>query len=356
MKLNEVIFKRRKELQLTQEQVALALNVSAPAVSKWERGSSLPDITLLPGLARLLKIDLNTLFNFEEELSVIELGNFIEKLFYTLKDEGLLAGLTLAQEKIKEFTHDEKLILVATQQLEAEAIMQGDDASNKDIFKEISLLFGLLENSDNQNIRFSAQLAKVRNLIRFGDYNSANQALSQTENVHLDKTPTEIQLLRAEGNEQAALTKIESEIMRTASSLLSYLFSKFEIAIEKGLSKEMGYYGDLIIQTVENYHLSEVFVRLVNLMMAALERNADQFLGLLEKLIDQENWIWKPHQYHLYEHLTENEVNLAQMFYSQDLEKLFEPVDLNFLKDIPKFQELKEKWQSKMQENIAREI
>ena len=49
---------------LTQEQVATALGVSAPAVSKWERGESFPEIPLLPALARLLGTDLNGLLSF----------------------------------------------------------------------------------------------------------------------------------------------------------------------------------------------------------------------------------------------------------------------------------------------------
>ena len=60
MKINEMIRTRRKEMNLTQEQVASRLGVSAPAVHKWETGSSYPDITLLPALARLLGTDLNT--------------------------------------------------------------------------------------------------------------------------------------------------------------------------------------------------------------------------------------------------------------------------------------------------------
>ena len=47
---------KRKELSLTQEQIAELLGVSTPAVNKWEKGSTYPDITLLPALARLLKL------------------------------------------------------------------------------------------------------------------------------------------------------------------------------------------------------------------------------------------------------------------------------------------------------------
>ena len=42
MPVSEVIRRKRKELGLTQEQVAQRLGVSAPAVNKWERGGSVP--------------------------------------------------------------------------------------------------------------------------------------------------------------------------------------------------------------------------------------------------------------------------------------------------------------------------
>ena len=61
MKINEIIKKKRIILGMTQEQVADYLGVSTPAVNKWEKGGCYPDITLLPALARLLKVDLNRL-------------------------------------------------------------------------------------------------------------------------------------------------------------------------------------------------------------------------------------------------------------------------------------------------------
>ena len=69
MKLNEQIREHRKKVGLTQEQVAYYLGVSTPAVNKWESGSTYPAITLLAPLARLLKIVMNTLFTFHENLS-----------------------------------------------------------------------------------------------------------------------------------------------------------------------------------------------------------------------------------------------------------------------------------------------
>ena len=69
MQIGEKIKNYRKTAGLTQEQVADYLDVSTPAVNKWEIGNTYPDISLLPAIARLLKIDMNELFSFREELT-----------------------------------------------------------------------------------------------------------------------------------------------------------------------------------------------------------------------------------------------------------------------------------------------
>ena len=50
------IAKRRKDLGMTQEDLAVKLGVSAQAVSKWENDASCPDISLLPKLVQVLDI------------------------------------------------------------------------------------------------------------------------------------------------------------------------------------------------------------------------------------------------------------------------------------------------------------
>lgn len=59
--LAENILNYRKQKNYTQEELAQKLNVSFQAVSKWEKGQSYPDITLLPALAAVFDTDLNAL-------------------------------------------------------------------------------------------------------------------------------------------------------------------------------------------------------------------------------------------------------------------------------------------------------
>ena len=54
MNIGHQIANRRKLLGLTQRSLAEALHVSFQAISKWENGTTLPDITLLAPLAQLL--------------------------------------------------------------------------------------------------------------------------------------------------------------------------------------------------------------------------------------------------------------------------------------------------------------
>jgi len=57
----EVISSRRKELGMTQKDLAQKLNVTDKAVSKWERGIACPDTAAIPKLAQILGISLEEL-------------------------------------------------------------------------------------------------------------------------------------------------------------------------------------------------------------------------------------------------------------------------------------------------------
>ena len=61
IKIGNFISECRKEKKLTQEQLAEKMDVSVNAVSKWERGLNLPDISKMPGLCNILEITINEL-------------------------------------------------------------------------------------------------------------------------------------------------------------------------------------------------------------------------------------------------------------------------------------------------------
>lgn len=61
----------RNEKGLTQEQLAEKLNVSNRSVSRWETGSTLPDISLLIALADYYEVDIKELLEGERKSEIM---------------------------------------------------------------------------------------------------------------------------------------------------------------------------------------------------------------------------------------------------------------------------------------------
>ena len=77
MNIGRIIRKYRKEMGITQEEMAARLGVTTPAVNKWENGNTLPDIGLVAPIARLLGISTDELLSFKEDLTDEEVNIFI---------------------------------------------------------------------------------------------------------------------------------------------------------------------------------------------------------------------------------------------------------------------------------------
>ena len=65
--MGQIIKRLRKERNLTQEELAEQLNISAQAISKWENGTSMPDISQVVPLANYFGVSTDTLFSRESK-------------------------------------------------------------------------------------------------------------------------------------------------------------------------------------------------------------------------------------------------------------------------------------------------
>ncbi len=93
-KIGKFIAEKRKENKLTQEQLAEKLNISKNAVSKWERGINLLDVSIMQELCKILNITLNELFIGEKildenykKVADNNLLNALENSSFTLKEK-----------------------------------------------------------------------------------------------------------------------------------------------------------------------------------------------------------------------------------------------------------------------------
>ena len=91
--IGNYITKKRKALNLTQEQLAEKLNVSNKTISKWENGKCMPDYSIIEKLCEELKITLPELMDGED---------IVDNSVYTYDNEQILDLLKRTQELEKQ--------------------------------------------------------------------------------------------------------------------------------------------------------------------------------------------------------------------------------------------------------------
>ena len=90
--------KYRKAKHLSQEDFAMRLCVVRQTVSKWEKGSSLPDVEMLLKIADVLGVTINDLLNNNANTKEIEAMNF-DVIIIGAGPGGIFAAYELLQRK-----------------------------------------------------------------------------------------------------------------------------------------------------------------------------------------------------------------------------------------------------------------
>lgn len=88
MSLGNNIKKYRHELGITQEELAGILCITGQAVSKWESGAGLPDVTQIVPLAQALNVSTDALFGFHAENFDRKLSEEVNQKANALRDSG----------------------------------------------------------------------------------------------------------------------------------------------------------------------------------------------------------------------------------------------------------------------------
>jgi len=86
LRIAQSIRHHRKAKDLTQEQLAAALDISPQSVSKWECGDGYPDITLLPRIANYFKITVDELIGNDEAGKETDINTFYDR-YWDMDDQ-----------------------------------------------------------------------------------------------------------------------------------------------------------------------------------------------------------------------------------------------------------------------------
>ena len=208
MELGKIISVKRKELGMTQAQVAEYLGVTTPAVNRWEKDLSVPDAGLLAPLARLLMVDMNELFSFYGSLSDIEIRNIKDKIiriFFEQKYEELVEYI---DQQARENPSDAKLFICMAETTESLYLFVPTDETKSLIRKSIELYERSVELDPSLNNRVQEGLIKCFN--RLGEYEKADACWRK---VGGEKTVMHIHMLEGQEKHEQAAAEMKAYVL-----------------------------------------------------------------------------------------------------------------------------------------------
>ncbi len=159
MNLGEKIKQLRKKNNVTQEKLASYLNISYQAISKWENGSSLPDISYVVPLANFFGVSTDELFNMNAQTQNEEMREIMKK-GNDLRNNGLVVEeLIHWQSAVSKYPRNHQFILRLANSLlgtRFSKAFEGDIHIEENLRKAISLCNQIHEDCTDDHIRSCA--------------------------------------------------------------------------------------------------------------------------------------------------------------------------------------------------------
>ena len=346
MPMNIVIQEKRRELGLTQEQLAQYLGVSTPAVSKWEKGITCPDIAILPPLARLLKIDLNTLFCFHEELTQQELTDFCNLLKVTAEESGIAAAFDRAEEMMRSYPNNESLMLNVT--LSLDGMMQLSDIPESvsiELIAKTEEWYRHLSESTETTTRNVANYMLVNRYIDRGDMEQAQSILDTMPDRnsivadYADKLMLQVKIYMNQDRADDAAKELEKALLTGINKVQMFLLKLADAELAAGETEKAKHIALVHQDMVKLFELWECSAYGAALSLAMEIKDKEQILPLLQGILHTVQEPWDMSATHLYHRIAGTEKKAVdKAMISAMLHSVAQFAEYDFLRDDPRFQ------------------
>lgn len=354
MPINSVIREKRNELGLTQEQLANYLGVSAPAVNKWEKGSTYPDISLLPALARLLKVDMNTLMGFHEGLTKQEIASISKRAVDAIKTTSFRDGFDILMEKIQEYPNCYELIHTAAMLLDGSLLYYGAGMSDREYYeKQITTLYERAAKGDDEQIREKACFMLVSNYIKHDEYDKAQEMLDLLpDKSALDKRNFQARILINQNKLTEAAILLEKKLIMEVNALHMTLVSLMDISLKEENIQNATYQVEVYRQSAKIFDLWDYNSYIAPLELALNLKNVPDSVSNLKAMLDAIFQPWDMKSSPLYSHIgiSYPQENTGRLMLSPLLAELETNPRYDFLRTNEEFTKLLKHYRAKYPE------
>ena len=306
MNLGNTIRKYRKELGFTQEEMASRLGVTTPAVNKWENGNTLPDISMLAPIARLLGITTDELLAYKDELTDEEIEVFAQDLSVKINSDVPFEDMfNLAKEKVEKYPNCEKLKWKAAITLHSALIMK--NVLDEDKYCDtIFLWYSQLIDAKDPFIRKIA--AESLNMNK-KEYEKAQEYLKYFSDENPDKKLFNAQILAKTGKDDEAYTAYETLLFEQMSRLRMIVDALHVFCLEKNDMKLAKRTSELNCNIAKCFDLGVYQENAFRIMLAVHEKDVEATAEIMKQLIDSVDTILDYAKSDFFSHVTIEDVS-----------------------------------------------
>lgn len=338
MTLAERIKEYRARLHMTQVELAKQLHVSHAAVSKWETGTTCPDLKLLPILARTLHTDVNTLLDFTSELSDEEIVLFLNKVSErSLKHYD--QAHEMVKEKLREYPHCDQLRYGCAVVLYG-GLMRKEVHGYEQYREELLSWMKAVSESFDLKLRYGAKqflIGVYRNEKRFDQAEALLEELPSLSEI--DPERMKITLEKEKGNLKEAEALCENMILRNVNRLFTELELLLELRCELKEMKQASHLANCMAQFAQTIDLCEYHAYMGYFLVAMYSKDVKKICSTFQQLLTACEKSWKIKDSLIYPHVKTKSISeeFSDMLKAELLQGIMEEECGSILKSDPEF-------------------
>lgn len=303
MQIGEVIRKYRKSADMTQEEMANRLGVTAPAVNKWENGNSYPDITLLAPIARLLGISTDELLSYHEELSSEEIQALVRTADNKFQTENYEDVFHWIKKELEKYPNCDQLIWQMAVMLDANRLMKGlPDSGDYDDY--ICNCYMRVLDSKDETLRYHAADSLFGFYMRKEEYETADRYLQYFSVQNPERKRKQAEIYQKTGRIQEAYKTYEELLFAEYQVVNGILTGMYMLALQENNSSKAHLLIDKQSGLARLFEMGKYYEASCRLDLAAFEQDAKSAAEIMSQMLDSVDHIFSFRSSPLYEHMT----------------------------------------------------
>lgn len=210
IKIGTKIKELRRAKNISQDTLARHLGISFQAVSKWENGSTMPDVTMLPSIALYFGVSIDSLLNYDLCEAALEIDQICRHAFKCCRASDFQEAESILKDGLKRYPNNEMINMHLSYVLQA--LKKYDEV--------IVICRILIDTTKDDEIKYDALRILLETYKELGRISLLKEELNAIPELYFTKLELKARLLEGEDAYEAAVDQKHQSIAMAIEMLL----------------------------------------------------------------------------------------------------------------------------------------